>query len=283
MAGQTVLITGASTGIGEACARFLAGNGWQVFAGVRRDTDGERLAAMGSGNIEPVHIDVTDADSIDLAIKHVSNVTNGSLRAVVNNAGIGVGGPIEYIDLDEWRRQFEVNVFGQIAVTKACLPLLRSDGSGARIVIIGSIGGRIATPLLGPYAASKHALEAVAEALRHELRRAGIKVTLVEPGAIATPMWDKAMDTATEIETGLTDEARTRYQWAIDGFRNGSRLQARNAIPAKKVAEVVERALTAKRPKARALVGIDAKGMGTVARFLPDSLRDQLVRLATRG
>lgn len=283
MGGQSVLITGASTGIGEACARYLAGNGWQVFAGVRRDTDGERLAGMGTGNIEPVHIDVTDPDSIDLAIKHVSNVTNGSLRAVVNNAGIGVGGPIEYIELDEWRRQFEVNVFGQIAVTKACLPLLRTHGPGARIVIIGSIGGRIAPPLQAPYAASKHALEAISESLRHELRRAGIKVTLVEPGAIATPMWDKAMDTAGEIEAQLSPEARSRYQWAIDGFRKGARLQARNAIPATKVAEVVEQALTAKRPKARALVGIDAKGMATVVRFLPDSVRDQLVRLATRG
>jgi NAD(P)-dependent dehydrogenase (short-subunit alcohol dehydrogenase family) len=281
MGGQTVLITGASTGIGEACARHLANQGWQVFAGVRRDTDGERLAS-GTG-IEPVHIDVTDADAIDLAVKHVSNVTNGTLRAVVNNAGIGIGGPIEYIELDEWRRQFEVNVFGQIAVTKACLPLLRANGAGGRIAIVGSIGGRIATPLLGPYAASKHALEAISESLRHELRRAGIKVTLVEPGAIATPMWDKAMDTATQIESDLSDEARSRYQWAIDGFRKGSRLQARNAIPATKVAEVVEKALTAKRPKARVLVGVDAKGMATAARFLPDSARDAIVRLATRG
>jgi short-subunit dehydrogenase len=119
--------------------------------------------------------------------------------------------------------------------------------------------------------------------MRHELRRAGINVTLVEPGAIATPMWDKAMDTASEIEAGLSPEAKDRYQWAIDGFRKSSKLQARNAIPATKVAEAVEKALTSSRPKARVLVGVDAKGMATVARFLPDSIRDRLVRLATRG
>jgi NAD(P)-dependent dehydrogenase (short-subunit alcohol dehydrogenase family) len=173
-------------------------------------------------------------------------------------------------------------VFGQIAEIKAALPLIRATGTGGRIVIIGSIGGRLATPLLGPYDASKHALEAIAESLRHELRPAGIGVSLIEPGAIATPMWDKARDTADEMERTLPPEAIARYQWAIDGVRKGMEMQTRNAVPADKVAAAVERALTSARPRARTLVGVDARAMAALARFAPDAVRDFAVRFATK-
>lgn len=253
-----------------------------MFAGVRRADDGVRLKAATTGLLEPVELDVTDEAGVERAVKEIGERLDGTLTAVVNNAGIGVGGPIEYIALDDWRRQFEVNVIGQIAVTKACLPLIRAASNG-RIVFIGSIGGRVSTPLMGPYSASKFALEAITESLRHELRPAGIKVALVEPGAIKTPMWAKANDTADDIEAQLPPEGRRRYGKAIAGIRTGFATQDRNAIPAQRVAEVIEKALSSSRPRARYLVGRDAHVAATIARFLPDSARDRLVRAASRA
>jgi NAD(P)-dependent dehydrogenase (short-subunit alcohol dehydrogenase family) len=282
MATRSVLITGSSTGIGEACALRLASKGWHVFAGVRREEDGERLAATAkataNATLEPLILDVTDEPGVEKALGEVGD----RLTAVVNNAGVAVGGPIEYLPLDEWRRQFEVNVIGQLAVTRAALPFIRAAGPGGRVVFIGSIGGRISTPLLGPYDASKFALEAIAESLRHELRPAGIKVALIEPGAVATPIWDKGRRTADEIEAALPPEAASRYRWAVEAIRNGIDMQERNGVPADKVAQVVERALTSSRPRARYLVGRDAVVMATVARLLPDSARDLLVRRVTK-
>ena len=271
MTARTVLITGASTGIGEACATYLADRGWHVFAGVRKVDDGERVRAAAPGAIEPLTLDVTSASDIAAALEAVVDRTGGRLDAVVNNAGIVVAGPVEYLELDEWRHQFEVNVVGHVAVTRACLPLLRAARPAGRIVFIGSIGGRIATPLLGPYSASKHAIEAIAETMRHELRGAGIKIALIEPGAIATPMWEKGLQTADELEHRLPPEALSRYRKAIDGVRKSALMQQRNAVPAEKVAQAVERALTSKRPRARTLVGPDAKVMGAATRVLPDS------------
>ena len=273
-----MLISGASTGIGEACALRLADRGWHVFAGVRRDEDGRRLAAAASGTIEPVMLDVTDEASVREALAQVGD----QLTAVVNNAGVAVGGPIEYLALDEWRRQFEVNVIGQVAVTRAALPLIRAAGTDGRVVFMGSIGGRISTPLLAPYDASKFALEAIAESLRHELAPAGIKVVLIEPGAVRTPIWDKGRRRADEIAAALPPEALSRYQWAIDGVRKGIDMQERTGVPPARVAEVVEQGLTSSRPRARYLVGRDARVMAAIARLLPDSARDFLVRMATK-
>jgi NAD(P)-dependent dehydrogenase (short-subunit alcohol dehydrogenase family) len=278
MASRSVLISGASTGIGEACALRLADRGWHVFAGVRRDEDGRRLTAAATGILEPVMLDVTDAASVDEALGQVGD----RLTAVVNNAGVAVGGPLEYLELDEWRHQYEVNVIGHVAVTRAALPLIRAAGPGGRVVFMGSIGGRISTPLLGPYDSSKFALEAIAESLRHELAPAGIKVVLIEPGAVRTPIWDKGLRRADEMEAALPPEALSRYQWAVDGIRKGIGIQQRNGVPPARVAEAVEQALTSSRPRARYVVGRDAKVMAAIDRLLPDSARDFLVRMATK-
>jgi NAD(P)-dependent dehydrogenase (short-subunit alcohol dehydrogenase family) len=275
---KSVLITGASTGIGEAIALRLAEKGWRVFAGVRRDDDGERLRKESGGIIEPVIIDVTNAEQIAAAVDQIG----GSLDALVNNAGIGVGGPVEFLSIDEWRRQLEVNFVGQIAVTQAFLPSLRAASAG-RIVFIGSICGRVAQPMMGPYTASKHAMEALAETLRHELRPFGIKTVLIEPGAIATPIWGKANESAAQLERDLPPEALQQYGDQVEGVKKGLEQTAKRATSPEKVAEVVERALTTARPRARYLVGTDAKVMGSLLRVLPDSTRDALVRLAGRA
>lgn len=274
---RSVLVTGASTGIGEACALRLARHGWRVFAGVRKADDADRLR-VAPGALEPLMMDVTDEHGVDAALDQVKDATGGRLHGVVNNAGVGYGGPVEYLSLDHWRQQFEVNVIGQIAVTKAALPLLRQVGSGARIVFIGSIGGRAASPMFGPYSASKFAIEAIAEALRHELHPSHIKVSVVEPGAIRTEIWRKALASADQIEQELPAEAIERYRWAMDAARKGFERSEHAGIPPDDVAAVVERALTVPRPHARYLVGRDAKIVGTVVRFLPDSARDALVR-----
>ena len=276
VSGGAVLVTGASTGIGEACAMELDRRGYTVFAGVRRDEDGERLKQQASASLVPVRLDITDADDIAAAVKTIDAAAGGlGLRAVVNNAGVARGGPLEYLPLDDWRLQLEVNVIGQVAVTQAVLPLLRK-GRGT-VVFIGSSNGRVSPPLMGPYGASKHALEAIAESLRHELRDAGIRVVLVEPGAVKTPIWDKGRALADELEKSLPGEAVERYAGHIKAVRKGIDMQDRAGIPPSAVAAVVLKAIESARPRARYLVGRDAVASGIAARFLPDRVRDLLV------
>jgi NAD(P)-dependent dehydrogenase (short-subunit alcohol dehydrogenase family) len=279
MSNGSILVTGASTGIGEACALHFDRLGWQVFAGVRREEDGKRLKADSVGQLEPVILDVADQASVDRGVKEVAAALGGAgLTAVVNNAGIAVGGPVEYLPLDDWRRQFEVNVIGHVAVTQAVLPLLRKSGARGRIVFIGSIGGRVASPLVGPYAASKHAIEAIGEALRHELASTGIRVSVIEPGAVRTPIWDKGQSSADDIEARLPAEAVDRYGVAVSDLRKMMLFQARTGVEPAVVARAVEKAVTSARPSARYVVGRDAKAMALIARFLPDSGRDALMR-----
>lgn len=277
----SVLVTGASTGIGEACALRLARSGWDVFAGVRKEEDGERVREKAGRGVTAVLLDVTDAQQIASAAKLVSEQSEDGLAGVVNNAGVGRGGPVEYLPIDEWREQFEINVLGQIAVTQAMLPLVRQ--ARGRIVFIGSIAGRIAGPLVGPYAASKHALEAIAESLRHELRPWGLRVVLIEPGAIKTPIWDKANQKADELEEQLSAEARDRYRSAIEAVRAGFARQARMGIDADRVARVVERSLSVASPRARYLVGPDALVVGSLTRVIPDRVKDFLVARFSTG
>ena len=277
MPSTSILVTGASTGIGEACALHLDGLGHRVFAGVRKQADGERLRARASSRLTPLLLDVTDAASVAAASAGIADTVGpDGLQGLVNNAGIAVGGPLEYLPLEDWRLQFEVNVIGQIAVTRALLGQIRA-GRG-RIVFIGSSSGRISVPLMGPYGASKHALEAIAESLRHELRPWSIPVVLVEPGAIKTAIWDKGRATVDEMETRLPLEARERYRSFIDAVREGIDAQEKAGIPALAVARVVERSLFGPRPRARWLVGVDAKVQGLIARLLPDGVRDAVVR-----
>ena len=260
---RTALVTGASSGIGEACALRLARNGWRVLAGVRNDADAERLRAL---ELEPVTLDVTDAASI-------AAVRVDELDALVNNAGIAVSMPIEFLPLDELRRQLEVNVVGQVAVTQAFLPQLRA--SRGRIVNVGSIAGRSSLPFLGAYAASKHALEAVTDALRMELQPFGIHVAIVEPGSIATPIWTKGAETFQRLIDGLPAEVTTLYGARMLAFRKAAQAAGQRGEPADAVAAVVEQALTAEKPRTRYLVGRDARRRAAL-QYLPDRVRDRI-------
>ena len=257
---QNALITGTSTGIGEACVARLAERGWTVYAGVRRAEDGDRVKARNSGDVRPVILDVSNRADMHRVIEEITrDVGDRGLQALVNNAGVGVGGPVEYLAEEDWRFVFDVNLFGVVALSQAAIPLLRA-GHG-RIVHIGSVGGRIASPGLAPYAASKHAIEALAEAQRHEFLRSGapIRVALVEPGEVKTAIWDKGEASVDELVAKLDDVGRRRYQWLIDQTRGFIAEGREKGVPASKVADAVEHALTAPRPKARYLVGPDAK------------------------
>ena len=267
---RRVLVTGASSGIGEACALRLARAGWYVFAGVRATDDGERLRAAGSGRIEPVRVDVTDGASIAAAAQWIGD---GPLHGLVNNAGIALAMPLEFLPLNELRRQLEVNLIGQVAVTQAFLPQLRA--ANGRIVFVGSVAGRSALPFLGAYAASKHALEAVADSLRIELRPFGIEVTIVEPGTIATEIWRKGGELFQQLAERVPGELGTLYGARMTAFRDAATAAGRRAEPADGVAAVVESALTSERPKARILVGRDARRRARVER-LPARWRDRV-------
>jgi len=271
-----VLVTGASSGIGEACARRLDRMGFHVFAGVRREADGEALRARCSDRLVPVLLDVTGEASIAAAAARVAAiVADDGLAGLVNNAGISIASPLEFVPIADLRRQLEVNVTGQIAVTQACLPLLRR--ARGRIVNIGSIRGKLATPLVGAYAVSKFAMEALNDALRIELQPWGIEVVLVEPGSVATPIWDKGLAQADELERSLLPEARQLYAGAIAAVRKTARETAARGIPPDAVAKVVARALVTGRPKTRYVVGRDAKVQALLAMLVPDRLRDRLL------
>ena len=250
---RTVLVTGASSGIGRACAERLARNGWRVVAGVRNAGDGPE-------GTEELLLDVANVGTIEI----------GDVDALVNNAGIAVAGPLEYLPLDELRRQLEVNVLGQLAVTQALLPKLRA--ARGRVVFIGSIAGRSSLPFLGAYAISKFGLEAMADALRVELRPFGISVSIVEPGTIATPIWTKPQPVADAIDS----EGLALYGERLEAFRRAAADRAAHGVPADEVAKVVEHALTAERPRTRYLVGPDAKRRAVLQR-LPDRLRDRIL------
>ena len=266
---RPVLVTGASTGIGRAIALDLDGRGFRVFAGVRKDADGEALQKESS-RIEPVIVDVTDQATIDAAAKQIDG-----LYGLVNNAGITVAGAIEYLPLDEIRRQFEVNVFGQIAVTQAFLPHIRA--SRGRIVFMSSVGGRVPSqPFVSPYNASKHALESFGDSLRVELAPAGIEVVLIEPGSIATPIWDKSVNAANELRKLMPPEGEDRYGAAADKTQKLAEATGRRGIPPEKVAEKVAAALMASRPQPRYVVGTDARVQKVLFNLLPDRARDSL-------
>jgi NAD(P)-dependent dehydrogenase (short-subunit alcohol dehydrogenase family) len=268
--GRVVLVTGASSGIGEACAWRLARRGFEVFGGVRRQEDGRRLEEAA---IRPLMLDITAPDQVAAAAEAVGD----ELHGLVNNAGVALAGPLELLPVDEVRRQLEVNVIGQIAVTQALLPALRR--ARGRIVLMGSIGGRSALPFLGPYAASKFALEAVADSLRLELRPFGVHVSIVEPGSIKTPIWTKGTARAEELRERFPDGAEELYGAAINRFRKVALARGLAGVDPDEVAKAVEHALIADRPRARYLVGRDARLRRRLER-LPVRLRDRLLERA---
>jgi NAD(P)-dependent dehydrogenase (short-subunit alcohol dehydrogenase family) len=273
------VVTGSSTGIGRACALHLDRLGFKVFAGVRKQEDGERLRAEASERFEPLILDVTDPEHVSRAAERVTEATQGRLAGLVNNAGIGVGGPLELMPLNDFRHQIEVNLIGQVAVTQALIPAMR--GARGRLVFISSIGGLVATPYMSPYHASKFGIEAVGDALRQELRRFGVQVSIVEPGSIATPIWDKGRATAQEVRGNLSSDGQELYGESLAHTEKLLGETARRGSPPEKVAKVVAHALTARRPRTRYLVGADARAMATLGKLLPDRLRDRLVARAT--
>jgi NAD(P)-dependent dehydrogenase (short-subunit alcohol dehydrogenase family) len=276
-----VVVTGASTGIGRATALYLDEKGFRVFAGVRKEEDAKSLQEEGSERLTPLKIDVAKAPSIAAARTNVEEaVGDDGLVGLVNNAGVGFGGPVEFIPLDDYRQSFEVNYFGQIAVTQAFLPLLRR--AKGTIVNIASIGGRVASPFMSPYSGSKFALEALSDALRRELIPWGIDVVAIEPGSIATPIWDKAGETATTATAAMPDEGRRLYGAQLK--RLGELLQetAKAGIPPERVARVIHRAISKDRPKPRYLVGIDAKIAAGMNGLLPDRWFDRVLERRTK-
>ncbi|MEI7678203.1 MAG: SDR family oxidoreductase [Betaproteobacteria bacterium] len=274
---NTVLITGASTGIGAACAIRLAAAGMHVYAGVREDAAGAALRAQNAALITPLHIDVTDADSIAAAVATLdAQLGDAGLNGLVNNAGIAIGGPLEVLPMNEIRRQFDVNVFGALAVTQAFLPQLRR--ARGRIVNMGSIAGRIALPFLGPYCMSKSALRAMTHALRLEVDAWGIDVALVEPGAIATPIWKKSNAAADVMQASLQNDTLAHYSRHLEGIRRVIAKAEEQAISADAVARAVEHALTAAHPKTEYLVGNDARMRAAINAVLPQFLQDRLHR-----
>lgn len=275
-AAKTVVITGASTGIGEACAVYLDSLGWRVFAGVRKQKDGEALQQKASARLKPVFIDITNSDSICAATTFIAAEAGEiGLAGLVNNAGIAAGGPLEFLPVERLREQLEINVIGQVAVTQSFLPLLR-QGQG-RIINMSSISGRVAMPFFGPYAASKFALEALNDSLRVELQEWGLEVIIVEPGAIATPIWKKSIAKADALVDDLPDQAKKLYGPLLSRLRHEVIRTGQKGIPAIEVAKVVHKALVSKRPKTRYLVGRDARMAALLLKFLPDRVRDWFI------
>ena len=271
----SVLVTGASRGIGRAVVVRLAQAGWDVYAGLRRPEDGAALTAEAGGRVTPVVLDITD----DKQLAALDDVLPAALDAVVNNAGIAVGGPLEGLSLDDLRRQLEVNVVGQVAVTQAVLPRIRS--ARGRIVMVSSLSGRVVTPLTGAYNASKFALEAVADALRLELHPWGIKVAVVQPAQTDTDMWRKAEEEADRSEAALAPEHRELYAGHIAGMRRAIPRSQKMAVPVDDVARVVMTALTSRRPKPRYVVGVGPRAQLTAAQLLPTRVLDAALRKAS--
>ena len=277
---RSVLVTGASTGIGRATTRYLDAKGWRVFAGVRREEDAESLREDGSERMTPLLLDVTDPGQIADAARLIGEaVGEDGLDGLVNNAGIAVPGPLETLPIDDFRRQIEVNLTAHVAVTQAMLAQIRT--ARGRIVFITSIGGLMAFPMFGAYHAAKFGLEAVGDVFRQELRPWGISVSVIEPGSIATPLWERGQEEVDSLAERAGEGHVDLYGQAIASFREIARKTGERGIPPEKVAAKVEHALTAARPRVRYLVGLDAHGQAFVTRLLPDRLVDWIVARAT--
>jgi NAD(P)-dependent dehydrogenase (short-subunit alcohol dehydrogenase family) len=272
MTSRSVVVTGASTGIGRASVAELAGRGFHVWAAVRTDDDEQALRRDHPHAVSVLRLDLTDEASVRAAGEQVSAA--GPLHGLVNNAGVALPGPLEFMPIDVFRRQIEINLIGQLLVTQVMLPALRQaryQGDRARIVMIGSIGGRVAGPMLGPYHAAKFGLVGLADSLRAELAPSGIGVVLIEPGAVATPIWGRGTSAADDLVKTLPPEA-DRYADQIRAARTNAAKSAARGIAPEHAARVVADALTAASPKPRRVIGRDAKAAAVIARLLPHRL-----------
>ena len=270
---RSVIVTGASTGIGRTCAVSLARRGFRVYAGVRTEEAGDAISKEAA-SLTPVLLDVTDSAAIAALVERRSAECPEGVAGVVNNAGVSIGGPLEFLPMSEFKRQFEINVIGLVSMTQALLPLIR-QGKG-RIVNISSTSGFFTTPFLGAYCASKHAVESISDALRMELAPSGVRVAIVQPGAIATPIWDKSLGEADAFIESAPPELEHYYGAGIASLKKVAQDVARHASPPEVVADAVHHALTAKRPKTRYLVGKNAFVERCISR-LPTRLQDWVV------
>ena len=270
MTEQLIVVTGASTGLGASAARELARQGFHVLAGVRRDSDAD---AVRSAGVEPVILDITEPAQVQALAERVA-ADPRPLRALVNNAGIQVNAPVEALPLAQWRRVFDVNLFGHVAVTQALLPaLLRSGG---RVVNISSIGGRIAMPTYGAYAGAKFALEAVSDALRREMAPLGVRVVVVEPGGVRTQMAARGIATANTLAAQMTPEHQERYGGLVLAVNTLMATGTAAGVTADPAAPVVAKAVTAPRPRPRYTIGRDAAVLTCLARILSDRTLDRV-------
>lgn len=272
MAERSVLVSGASSGIGRATALHLEQQGWKVFAGVRTEAGAVALQKASAGSLVTVTLDVTNARDIAAVAKQVGP----RLDALVNNAGIAVAAPLEFLPVEELRRQLDVNVVGQVALTQALIPALRE--ARGRIVNVTSIGGLVAGSIIGAYHASKFALEALSDTMRIELAPFGIEVVAVEPGRIATPIWSTSAGNSDRILDGTQERATELYGEQMAAARDSASKAERNGTLPIEVARVIGRALATSKPKTRYLVGKDAKLAARFVRRLPDRTRDRLLR-----
>jgi NAD(P)-dependent dehydrogenase (short-subunit alcohol dehydrogenase family) len=272
---RSVVVTGASSGIGAACAQYLDEKGFRVFATIRKQSDGDEIAALGSSRLEPLLLDVTDPESIARAAESVDAGLKGrGLAGLVNNAGVSVDVPLECVDIGVLRHQLEVNAIGPAAVTQAFLPLLRR--ARGRVVNVSSVNGRVASPFSGPYCMSKFALEAFTDCLRQELADWGMHVASVQPGAIDTAMWEKGREDDWSAEA--SKQELELYGEGYQAFRRFSDRNAAGAISCDAVSQAIFHALTARRPRTRYLVGTDARLYGRLSQICPDRFVDWITR-----
>ena len=271
----SVLISGASTGIGEACALRLDSLGWRVYAGVRRAADGSALQSKASDRLKPVNLDVTNPEAItEVGQLLADELGECGLDGLVNNAGIALAGPLEFLPVGDLRQQLEVNVIGQLAVTQMALPLLRK--ARGRVIMMSSISGLVTSPFLGPYSASKFALEALSDALRVELRPWGLRVIVIEPAGILTPIWEKSLAKADERLARMPPTVHEYYGSAIELMRWRVQRSATIGLPVSEVSRAVVEALTDPHPRARYIVGRAARWLIPLLQLAPVGLRDWL-------
>lgn len=272
----TVVITGASSGMGRACAVRLSESGFSVFAGVRKRGDADRIRGLGIPKLQPVLLDITDPNSISAAVETVGHqVGTTGLYALVNNAGIGVTAPVEAVPLDDLRRQFEVNVFGQVAVTKAFLPSIRA--AKGRIINVGSVGGKLSIPFGGLLCASKSALELLNDSLRMELASSDVQVILVAPGSIRTEAAEKLVTESETMISKFSADSKSRYEAAYRSFVKKFREEESKGVGPEVMAETVLRALTISRPKTRYPVGPKSRVLPFLSSVLPPRVLDRLL------
>lgn len=273
---KSVLISGASSGIGKALSLELDRRGYKVFAGIRNLDDADALRSQSSGQLTPVMLDLTQTGMVASACQSISDQTSGELTCLVNNAGIDIGGALEFLPIDDFRRQLEVNVIGHLAVTQACLPMLRK--SSGKIIFVSSAAGRLVTPFNGPYAASKAALVAIADALRLELAPWKIYVSVLIVGSVQTPIWEKSSHLAGEILRREPAQAKELYGKSQKRAGLFYMHAGRNGMPVEKLVDIARTVVEADRPKEYVLAGNDALLLELIAKLYPVRWRDRAVR-----